>query len=137
MYKAGTVEEILVLKDKIPDEVYFKAFNIATMLDSQFGDDRDVENDDGGFVFVAESEDDLDYFIKNCVELESPLREYVEIIESEKGPYLNVFFLYNEYEYGITLFVPVSVAPESLLKDLLLPDRGEGAGNSKKVINWF
>jgi hypothetical protein len=118
MYKAGTVAELekLELKEKIPEEIYQEALNIVTMLDETFGEDRDIDFEDGGFVFIAESREDLDYFNQNCVDLESPTLEYVELVSSEKESYLNAFYLYNEYEQGMTLFLPVSIAPETLLK---------------------
>ena len=119
MLKAGTVAELvsLELKEKIPAEVSQEALKIVTMLDENFGEDRDVDFDDGGYVFIVESKEDLDYFAQNCVELESPTLEYVEFISSDKEPYLNVFFLVNEYEAGITLFVPMSIAPERFIKE--------------------
>jgi hypothetical protein len=120
MFKAGTVAELekLELQEKIPEEVYQEVLRIVTMLDETFGDDRDIEFDDGGFVFIAESVDDLDYFDQNCVELESDTLEYVEFVPSATESYLNVFFLYNEYEQGMTLFVPVAIAPERFLQRL-------------------
>ena len=36
-----------------------------------------------------------------------------------KEPYLNVFFLYNEYEFGITLRVSKSIVPENFLEELM------------------
>jgi hypothetical protein len=119
MFKIGTVAELMAfdLEEKIPKEVYREAFNIVTMLDELFEASRDVEFDDGGFVIIAESKEDLNWFAQNCVELESPSLEYVEIVHSDKEPYLNVFFLVNEYEQGVTLFVPVSIAPERFLRE--------------------
>jgi hypothetical protein len=119
MLKVGTVAELeaLGLEEKIPEEVYREAFNIVTMLDELFEASRDVEFDDGGFVVIVENQEDLDYFAQNYAELESPSLEYVEILHSEKEPYLNVFFLVNEYEQGVTLFVPVSIAPERFLRE--------------------
>jgi hypothetical protein len=88
------------------------------MLDDIFGKDRDIDFDDGGVVFIAKDKEDLTYFSQNCVELESPTLEYVELISSEKEPYLNAFFLVNEYEYGMTLLVPMSIAPERFLREI-------------------
>ena len=120
MYKAGTVAELesLELREKIREEVCLEALKIVSMLDENFGEDRDVDDDDGGYVFIAEDKEDLNYFTQNCVELESPSLEYVELVSSEKEPYLNAFFLVNEYESGVTLFVPISIAPEILLKEV-------------------
>jgi hypothetical protein len=121
MFKAGTVAELkqLEVKGKIPEEVYQDALRIVTMLDEIFGEDRDVDFDDGGFIFIAESREDLEYFNQNCVELDSETLEYVELVSSATEPYLNAFFLYNEYEQGATLFVPVAIAPERIRKRFL------------------
>ena len=119
MYKAGTVSELesLELEGKIPEEVYREALKVVSMLDENFGEDRDVDFDNGGYVFIAENKEDLDYFAHNCVELESPSLEYVDLVPSEKEAYLNVFFLVNEYEVGVTLFVPMSIAPKRFLEE--------------------
>ena len=119
MYKAGTVAELesLELKGRIPEEIYQEALRIVTYLDDTFGEDREIDFDDGGFLFIAENKEDLDYFAQNCVELDSPTLEYVEIVPSDKEPHLNVFFLVNEYEVGMTLFVPMSIAPERFIKE--------------------
>ena len=120
MFKAGTVAELesLELKEKMPEEIYQEVLRVVSYLDDTFGEDRDVDDEDGGFVFIAEDKEDLDYFASNCVELESPTLEYVELVSSDKKPYLNAFFLVNEYAYGMTLFVPTCIAPERLLKEI-------------------
>ena len=119
MHKFGTVAELekLELIDRIPQEVYKEALKVVAMLDENFGEDRDVDFDDGGYVCVVENEKDLDYFAENCVELESPTLEYVEHIQTDKELYLNAFFLVNEYESVVTLFIPVSIAPDRLTKE--------------------
>jgi hypothetical protein len=119
MFKAGTVAELeaLGLEEAIPEEVYREALRVVSYLDETFGAERDIDFDDGGFITIAQNKEDLDYFAKNCVELESPTLEYVECVPTEKEPYLNVFFLVNEYESGVTLFVPTSIAPKRFLKE--------------------
>ena len=117
--KIGTVAELeaLDLEGKIPEEVCQEILRVVTYLDDTFGADREVDYDDGGYVFIAESKEDLDYFAQNCVELDSPTLEYIELVPSSKESYLNVFFLVNEYEVGITLFIPTSIAPERFLEE--------------------
>ena len=119
MYKAGTVAELenLGLGNKVPVEVYQEAHRIVRMLDENFGDGRDVDEEDGGFVLVIENKEDLANFCKDYVEMDSPTREYVEFLPTTKEPYFNVFFLYNEYEFGITLLIPMSIVPENLLEE--------------------
>ena len=107
MYKFGTVKELNSVNMTVPEKVYQEALNIATMLDEQFGAERDVEYDEGGFILIALNHSDLAYFKKNYVELNSELLEYVLPVDN----YLNAFYLYG-YDFGISLFLPVSIAPE-------------------------
>ena len=100
MYHAGTVAELSAIEPHIVKEVYREALRIVSMLDEQFGEERNVENDDGGIVFIVLNEEDLTYFGQRYPDLDRDLFEYVELVESEKEPYLNVFYLYNEYEIG-------------------------------------
>ena len=88
------------------------------MLDENFGKDRDVEFDDGGFVFIAVNKSDLDYCKKNYIEnvdTESIFFEDVLTIECRKENYLDVVFFYG-YDYGINLFLPLSLATEKMKK---------------------
>jgi len=119
MYKAGTVAELeaLELDGKIPIEVHEEALKIVTMLDENYGEDRDIDFEDGGYVAIALDKEDLCCFAQNCVELDSPALEYAELMPSSQEAYLSVFYLVNEYEFGITLFVPVSITPERLIKE--------------------
>ena len=107
MYKFGTVKELNAVNLTIPKKVYQEVLSIATMLDEQFGAERDVECDEGGFIFIALNSSDLAYFKKNYVELNSELLEYVLPVDD----YFNAFYLYS-YDYGISLFLPVSIAPD-------------------------
>ena len=110
---------MLALKRQIPEEVYREALSIVTMLDEHFGEDRDVEEEDGGIVLIATNGEDLEYFSKRYLDPESGLFEYVELVKTGKEPYLNVFYLYNEYTYGISLFLPLSIAPRILQEEVL------------------
>ena len=107
MYKFGTVKELNSINMIVPEKVYKEVLSIATMLDERFGAERDVEDDEGGFIFVAFNNSDLIYFKKNYVELNSELLEYVLPIDN----YLNAFYLYG-YDFVISLFLPASIAPD-------------------------
>ena len=89
MYKFGTVKELNAVNMAVPEKVYQEVLSIATMLDEQFGAERDIECDEGGFIFIALDDSDLIYFKKNYVELNSELLEYVLPVDD----YLNAFYL--------------------------------------------
>ena len=62
MYQLGTVAEYKSLHLPIPEEVKRKVSEIAVMLDEQFGANRDVQEDEGGFIFIALDDKDLSLF---------------------------------------------------------------------------
>ena len=47
------------------------------MLNEQFVANRDVQEDEGGFIFIAFDDKDLAYFREKYVEFNSELLEYV------------------------------------------------------------
>ena len=55
----GTVAELSAIEPHIVKEVYREALRIVSMLDEQFGEERNVENDDGGIVFIVLNEEEL------------------------------------------------------------------------------
>jgi hypothetical protein len=116
MHKAGTITEMLALKGKIPEEVYLAALRLVTILDGMYGEERDIDKDDGGIVLFAENKADLEAFSRNYIPIGANRHEAVDIIQAKPEPYLNVLFLCNN-EYGINLFLPVSIAPEIFLRD--------------------
>ena len=118
MYQLGTVAEFNSLTLPIPDEVKHEVSEIASMLDERFGASRDVKEDEGGFISIALDEKDLAYFKENYTELNSELLEYVLAVKATKGNYLNAFYLYS-YDFGISLFMPVSIAPEFIMREAL------------------
>lgn len=113
LYKLGTVREIEAIRDKIPDAVYNEALRILSILDDLYGDKRDIENDDGGIVLIAENSEDLTLIEKKYISLSSNRHEVVNIV----GNYIDVLFLCNN-EFGINIFLPSEIAPENILKNM-------------------
>jgi hypothetical protein len=117
LIKAGTVKELSRFEDAIDRNVYRAALRIVTMLDETYGARRDVDGGDGGFVLIAESVQDVSAISRRYVRLDSGRHEAVDIVKSEKGTYINAFFLCNN-EFGINVFMPVDIAPQVLLSEL-------------------
>jgi hypothetical protein len=120
LYKAGTVKEMERIRQdapNLPEEVYRETLRIVTMLDEVYGADRDVDQSDGGLVLIAVSKQDLRLIEQRYMKLNENRHEGVTLVKCENGPYINVFFLCNN-EYGINVFLPVSVAPHILLEEL-------------------
>lgn len=100
----------------IPVEVVAKAIEIATILDDNYGDTRDVEHDLGGYTLIAEDEKDVET-IKELIDFQDALPEYVDLISCENGEsYTNTLMILSS-DYSISLLIPLKLTPKELLKD--------------------
>ena len=111
IYSFGTVNEAHGVKGKVLKAVYDKALEIVSNLDRYYGKDRDIYQNDGGFVFIAENKKDLDYFIENHIDPRKGSYEDIRIIRAENLQYFNMFFLCNN-EFCINLIFPVNLMPK-------------------------
>jgi hypothetical protein len=55
--------------------------------------------------------------------MDSNRHEAVSVVQCEKEPYLNIFFLCNN-DFGINVLMPMSIAPGSIVEDLKKGRRG-------------
>jgi hypothetical protein len=117
LLKAGTVKELSQFEGTLEHEVYRAALRIVTKLDEVYGAERDVDGGDGGFVLIAENLQDVRLIGQRYVRLDSERHEAVDVVKSDSGTYINALFLCNN-EFGINVFMPVSIAPEVLLREL-------------------
>jgi antitoxin component HigA of HigAB toxin-antitoxin module len=98
-YQINTVKELDEIKNKISDEVYDKIFEIISMLDRLYGENRTVDND-GGFVVFANSQEELEEAIEN-LHFAKKEPELVDVI----GGYLNTLYL-RDNEFGVNFIAP-------------------------------
>jgi hypothetical protein len=120
LYKAGTVKEMERIREKdsdLPEEIYREALRLVTILDDVYGVGRDVEGGDGGFVLIAENVQDLALVSRQYVDLKANPYEAVSAVQCSREPWLNIFFLCNN-EFGINVFMPISIAPRVIIDDL-------------------
>ena len=111
IYSFGTTKEAHSVKGKVLSAVYERALGIVSILDKYYGKDRDVYKNDGGFVFIAENEKDLSYFISHHINPNNGSYEDAQIFRTEQGYYLDILFLCNN-EFSINLLTPARLLPE-------------------------
>jgi hypothetical protein len=114
----GTVKELAQFEGTIDHDVYNAALRIVSRLDEAYGPERDVDNSDGGFVVVVENVQDVLLIGQRYVKLDDNRHETVDVVKCEKETYINALFLCNN-EFGINIFIPLNIAPQVLLKDVL------------------
>jgi hypothetical protein len=102
VYKIGTLKQFEEVKENIPSAVYNAIYSIVATLDREYGEHRNVDESDGGFVVYADSQDEIKDVIK-VMHLNKKVPELMDDI----GDYLNVLYLKNN-EYGINFFCPMN-----------------------------
>jgi hypothetical protein len=117
LYKVGTVKELAQFEKMMNRDLYREAMRIVKILDEAYGEGRDVDNADGGFVLVAENIQDVQSISQRYMKLDGNSHEVVDVLKCESGIYINAFFLHNN-EFGVNILMPLEIAPSALLRDL-------------------
>lgn len=96
MKKVYKLEQLEELKQKYSKEVIKEAEEIITILDENYGVDRNLE-DLGGYIIIAESEEDIADIKVNIIK--QLLEEYTDLIKSDDGSdyYSSLFLLSSDY----------------------------------------
>ena len=112
IYKVGTVEQIEKIKKHIPKEVYTKIYDIVAVLDREYGANRNIELNDGGFVIFADGETAIEEIEKiACVDI--TVAEWIDPVGTE---YLNACCLKNN-DFCVDFIFPKKLIPEEVLKE--------------------
>jgi hypothetical protein len=102
----------------LPVEVSSKAEEIADVLDDNYGEDRDPVRDLGGYILVAEGEEDVEA-MDELIDFDYVLPEYVELIYccQVREYYTNSLMLLSS-DYSISLLIPLKLTPKELLEHI-------------------
>lgn len=113
MIKIAHKTEAEVL-NKVPSGVTAIVVEIATILDDNYGKERE-DNDLGGYILIAEDEKDVEA-IKSQINLNHTLPEYVDLIKCFKGESYTSSLILLSSDYSISLIIPLGLTPKELLK---------------------
>lgn len=105
--------------DNLPREVQENIKGILTILDEEYGDNRDKYKDDGGYVIVIE--EDADFQIvkeRTHIDVNNVIVEYVDKIECiNEKVYTSSLVLCNN-DYSISLVIPFEITPKNILNQM-------------------
>lgn len=111
LYRIGTEQEILGIPEGIPEAVRKKLHHVTSVLDDVYGRERNYLCS-GGYSLLGETKEDVEE-IRKVINFEEHPCEWADKI----GEYLSALYLMND-DYSIVVFIPIAVAPKTLLEEL-------------------
>ncbi|MDU1006314.1 MAG: hypothetical protein E7A63_14775 [Clostridium butyricum] len=102
MIKLYKKEQLEALKEKYSKEMLQEAEEIIVLLDENYGTNRDVDKDLGGYIALLESKEDVAEIKANSIK--GLLPEYADIINGDNGiDYYSSLFLLSD-DYSVVVF---------------------------------
>ena len=114
IYKLGNVADMTKLPS-MDERLRNAIFKNLKILDDNYGADRDVDNDDGGYVLFCESgttEEEIQSYHDHV----QYLPEFVHPVISNP-PYIETLYLISN-DYGIVLFTKYADTPDDILEEM-------------------
>lgn len=112
-YKIGCLLDLVKLPF-LEQELWKHIYELTMALSSNYGDNRDIEENDGGYILLF-----LNYVdtaeLKTMVNYQEHIPEYVTRIG--KSNYCEAVYLFSN-EYAVSVILPVSKAPVEILEEL-------------------
>lgn len=115
MIKIGTIEELKTFKDTLPTEVYQHCFDILTVLDDEYGCDRNIELDLGGFLTILYEPIEFIEFELNNLNLLEDIPEVIESFTTESETFCSVIYLLNS-DFSVTIVASKKIIPNTVLE---------------------
>lgn len=116
MLRLGRVTDLVIIQS-YPLELQYAILEELKILDDNYGPERDVMKDYGGYVILTESKEDLPE-IENEMNIKITLDgvpEYVDIVRcSNQKVYTSSLFLLGS-DNGIVVVMPYDITPQNIL----------------------
>lgn len=105
--------------DKLPKEVQENIEGILSILDEEYGADRDQCKDNGGYVIVVEDESDFQIIKEKAhINVVDVIVEYVDKIECSNGKVYTSSLILCNSDYSISLIIPFEITPKNILNQM-------------------
>ena len=102
----------------LEEDVRTYALEALTILDEEYGTDRDPITDLGGYVTILENPEDIQELEKlhNIDLTKNPSPEFVDLIYPERGPRYTASLFLLSSDYGIIIILPYDMTPKEILR---------------------
>lgn len=121
--KFGTLKELAQHKGQMSEEVFCHLHSSLRILDENYGANRNIDLDDGGFALLFDTEDDITQICHlGTIDFSYHVPEWVDRIKTKSRDYAAALYLTSN-DFGIILVAPVEIL-------FLLPDVQESLKDS-------
>lgn len=104
----------------MPREVQETIQGILRILDTEYGAERKQYEDNGGYVIVVESKEDLEKVKeKTYIDCNNTIAEYVDKIECNNGKVLTNSLIMCNSDYTISLIIPMELTPQNIINYMI------------------
>lgn len=105
--------------DRLPKEVQENIEGILSILDEEYGADRDQYKDDGGYVIVVEDESDFQIIKEKAhINIDDVIVEYVDKIECSNGKVYTSSLVLCNNDYSVSLVIPFEITTKNILNQM-------------------
>ena len=107
VYKLGRISDLATLPSINPI-AYDMIFEYVKVLSYEYGDNRNIDHNDGGYVLFATESSDLEE-LKSYFDYLKSIPEYV----NRSGEYCSAVYLLNN-EFAVTIVMSINDAPKEI-----------------------
>ncbi len=115
MIKIAHVHQLASIND-LPAEVMTVIRAAVTILDNEYGEDRDVDSGYGGYVLVIEAQEELAALQDIHVDVTNVIPEYVDVIRCQNGQVFASSLILLGSDFGVVLVMPLPVLMQTNLR---------------------
>ena len=113
VYKLGSTRDMSIISH-IDEDIYHKLHTLCSVFDVFYKTDRDIDNDDGGFVIYAEPGTSIED-IKACFDYSKHIPECISY--EDNSDLCTVSYILNN-EFTVILVLSKEDVPVEILKEL-------------------
>lgn len=91
----------------LPAEIRDTIREAVTILDNEYGSDRDVDGGYGGFVLVIEAKEDLAALREIRIDIARDIPEYVDVVHCRNGQVFAIALILQGSDFGVIMVMPL------------------------------
>ena len=112
MLELGTVKDMVQIENHaLPLRESVKV--VLEILDNNYGEDRDVKRDLGGYVVIVENEQDFEELKNLNIDVNVDIPEFVDVIGNNE--YTNTLLILS-CDYAVSIIAPYDITPTNFLE---------------------